>query len=61
MEKETILARFAKDEYQSNFSARPSIAFNEPPSAGEDVQNQISFIEHAVTWIVDEFERAFFK
>lgn len=61
VQKETVLARFAEGEYQSNFRAMPSVAFNDPPSAGEDVYYKLGFMEHTVVGIVDDFETAFFK
>ena len=61
VQKETILVRFADGEHQSNFHAMASIAFDAPPSAGEDVYLTINYIEHTVSWTVDNFENAFFQ
>jgi hypothetical protein len=61
VQKETILARFAEHVYQSKFYAMPSIAFYEPPLAGEDAERQIGFIVHTVEWVIDQFDAAFFQ
>ncbi len=61
VQKETILARFPFGEYQSEFRAMASIAFDDPPSSGEDAYVVLHFIEHVVSTLVDDFESAFFQ
>ncbi|NQW24077.1 MAG: hypothetical protein HQ475_11585 [SAR202 cluster bacterium] len=61
VQKETILASFADSEYQSEFRAMASIAFNDPPLAGKDAYLTLHFIEYVVSTLVDDFERAFFQ
>jgi hypothetical protein len=58
--KDTILVRFPPTQQQSQLNAMPSVAFDEPPAAGEDVKHFLSLVEYVVASLVDEFEAAFF-
>ena len=58
--KDTVLARFPPGQHQAEFSSMPSVAFYEPPAAGEDVYRFLRLTERVVIGLVDEFEAAFF-
>jgi hypothetical protein len=60
VQKDTVLARFVPSEMKEQLSIMPSIAFNDPPATGQDVNDILGFIELRVTRLVDEFESAFF-
>lgn len=60
VQKETILARFAKGDHQSNFFAMPNVAFSEAPMLNEDVDLHLGYIAHTIEWITDDFEAQFF-
>lgn len=58
--KDTVLVRFPAGQEQSQLHAMPSVAFNEPPAAGEEVHRTLYFMHHVVGLIVDDFEARFF-
>ncbi len=58
--KDTVLVRFPAGQEQSHLSAMPSVAFDEPPAAGEEVHRALHFMHHIVQMMVDDFEARFF-
>jgi hypothetical protein len=56
----TVLVRFPAGHHQAQLQAMPSVAFDEPPAAGEDVYHFLHFTRFVVTSLVDEFQPAFF-
>jgi hypothetical protein len=58
--KGTVLVRFPPAHHQAQLQAMPSVAFDEPPAAGEDVYHFLCLTEFVVASLVDEFEAAFF-